>query len=97
MKIGVLSDSHLKVQYTQECVDFLKSIEAQYIIHAGDICLKENLDILKNSSLPYVMWQYLETMTTPYCHTKVNIIFIKNPTILKLKRYGLNLCICPCI
>lgn len=54
MKIGVLSDSHLKVQYTQECVEFLKSLEAQYIIHAGDICLKENLDILKNSSLPYV-------------------------------------------
>ena len=54
MKIAILSDSHLKVEYTQEALNFLKSLEAQYIIHAGDLCIKENLDILKECSLPYV-------------------------------------------
>ncbi|MFA7083407.1 MAG: YfcE family phosphodiesterase [Arcobacteraceae bacterium] len=54
MKIGILSDSHLKIQYTQECIEFLKSLEAQYLIHAGDLCHEDNLKALKNSSLPYV-------------------------------------------
>lgn len=54
MKIGVLSDSHLKMQYTQECIAFLQSLGAQYLIHAGDVCHEDNLKALKNSSLPYV-------------------------------------------
>lgn len=54
MKIAVLSDSHLKTHYTKEVLDFLKTLEAEYVIHAGDLCIKENLDILKNCSLPYV-------------------------------------------
>jgi putative phosphoesterase len=54
MKIAVLSDSHLNTPSTQEVVTFLKNLDAEYIIHAGDLCIKENLDILKNSSLPYV-------------------------------------------
>lgn len=54
MKIGVLSDSHLKIGYTKEVVEFLQLQKAQYLIHAGDICTQENLKILKDSTLPYV-------------------------------------------
>lgn len=54
MKIAVLSDSHTKVDFTKEAIDFLKSKGAQYLIHAGDLCLRENLELLKSSSLPYV-------------------------------------------
>jgi putative phosphoesterase len=54
MKIAVLSDSHRKPELTIEALRHLKSIGATYIVHAGDLEIKENLDILKNSKLPYV-------------------------------------------
>jgi len=54
MKIGVLSDSHFKSDYTKEVIDLLKEKEAQYLIHAGDLCLEENLKHLENSGLVYV-------------------------------------------
>lgn len=53
-KVAVLSDSHRKVDLTQEAIEMLKSKGAQYIVHAGDLEIKENLDVLKNSGLIYV-------------------------------------------
>ncbi len=54
MKIGVISDTHFESNYSKECIELLTSQGAQYLIHAGDVCLKENLDQLKESNLPYV-------------------------------------------
>ena len=54
MKIGILSDSHHKNDYLKECIEFLKKEECEYLIHAGDICSKVGLDILKNSNLKYI-------------------------------------------
>ena len=54
MKIGILSDSHHKNEYLKECIEFLKKEECEYLIHAGDICSKVGLEILKNSNLKYV-------------------------------------------
>jgi len=54
MKIGILSDSHLKVDYTKEAITFLKNKGVKYLIHAGDLCVEENLKLLKESNLPYV-------------------------------------------
>lgn len=54
MKIALLSDSHKKSDYTKEVIEFLKLLGAKYIIHAGDLVLKENLQILKDSGLPYI-------------------------------------------
>lgn len=54
MKIGVLSDSHYKVEYTKEVIDLLKENGAKYLIHAGDLCLEENLKLLEESGLTYV-------------------------------------------
>jgi len=54
MKIGILSDSHLKSDYTKEVIDFLKSQNCEYLIHAGDLCIEENLEHLENSGLRYI-------------------------------------------
>lgn len=54
MKIGILSDSHHKVGYTKEVIEFLKQKGSQYLIHAGDLCIEENLKLLENSGLIYV-------------------------------------------
>ena len=54
MKIAILSDSHRKPDLTSDAIEFLKSLGASYILHAGDLEIKENLELLKNSNLPYV-------------------------------------------
>lgn len=54
MKIGILSDSHFKVDYQKEVVDLLKTDGCEYLIHAGDFCCEENLQNLKDSNLKYI-------------------------------------------
>lgn len=54
-KIGILSDSHAKVEYTKEVVSKIVGLGCECIIHAGDICRLENLEILKNSGLKTFM------------------------------------------
>ena len=54
MKIAVISDSHRKIELTSQAIDMLKSKGAKYLVHAGDLEIKENLDLLKNSGLIYV-------------------------------------------
>lgn len=54
MNIGILSDSHLKSDYTKDVIDFLKSQDCQYLVHAGDLCVEKNLQLLEESNLSYV-------------------------------------------
>jgi len=54
MKIGILSDSHYKSDYTKEVIKLLKDNGSEYLIHAGDLCIEENLKHLEESSLVYV-------------------------------------------
>jgi len=54
MKIAILSDSHRKPELTLDAINYLKSNGAEYLLHAGDLEIKENLDLLKNSGLVYV-------------------------------------------
>ena len=54
IKIGIFSDSHRRTELTQEAISHLQTKGIEYIIHAGDLEVKENLDILKNTKLPYV-------------------------------------------
>ncbi|MGB5793474.1 YfcE family phosphodiesterase [Poseidonibacter sp.] len=54
MKIGILSDSHFKSDYTKDVIDFLKDKGSEYLIHAGDLCTEENLKLLEESKLKYV-------------------------------------------
>lgn len=54
MKIAVLSDSHKKQNLTNDALKMLKTNGAEYIIHAGDLEIEDNLKLLKESNLPYV-------------------------------------------
>ncbi len=53
MKIGIVSDSHKKIDFLKNAIKRLKKDGADFLVHAGDIVLKENLEILKQSKLPY--------------------------------------------
>jgi len=54
MKIGIISDTHSKVIYTKNALDMLLENGAEFIIHAGDICEYETLELLKNYPKRYV-------------------------------------------
>ena len=54
MKIGIMSDSHRESTSTRILVDHLVTNGAEYLIHAGDFELEENIRTLKQSGLPYV-------------------------------------------
>lgn len=54
IKIAIVSDSHKKPQLTKDAIDMLQSKGATYIVHAGDLEIIENLELLKNSGLTYV-------------------------------------------
>ena len=53
MKIGVLSDSHRKVDLVKYVIKTLKREGAQFLIHAGDIVEEKTLHLLELSNLPY--------------------------------------------
>ena len=54
MKVGIMSDSHKDSYHTGEMIEHLIKEGAEYLIHAGDLELPENLELLKQSGLPYV-------------------------------------------
>jgi putative phosphoesterase len=53
VKIGVLSDTHRKIELAQFCIDTLVDEGAEYLIHAGDIVEEKTLKLLENAGLPY--------------------------------------------
>ncbi len=53
VKIGILSDTHRKIDLQEEAIEKLKAEGAQYLLHLGDLELEENLASLKNNGLPY--------------------------------------------
>jgi hypothetical protein len=54
MKIGVLSDTHSKINKAKKALDFLIESGAEFIIHAGDIVEYEILELLANCGKRYV-------------------------------------------
>ena len=54
MKIGVLSDTHRKVQRSQQNIEHLLKNGAEFLIHAGDIGEPEVLQQLKDSAIRYI-------------------------------------------
>jgi len=54
IKIAVFSDSHRRVDLTAQAIRYLKNKGASYIIHAGDLEVQENLQLLDDTKLPYV-------------------------------------------
>lgn len=54
MKIGLLSDTHKKVDYSQQVIDHLIAEGAEFLIHCGDIVKEEMLMQLKNCGKRYI-------------------------------------------
>lgn len=78
MKIGILSDSHFKSDYTKEVIDLLKENQCQYLVHAGDLCIEENLVLLKESNLPYV---------SVFGNNDMNLVSLSNKYVIKQEPY----------
>ena len=55
MKIGILSDTHSKVKKAEEILELLIADGAEFIVHAGDVCEHETLELLKNCTKRYVV------------------------------------------
>jgi uncharacterized protein len=55
MKIGVLSDTHSKVALAKRSLDALLENGAEFIVHAGDVCELETLELLKNCGKRYIV------------------------------------------
>ena len=54
MKIGIISDTHTKYKKAQKALEMLLKNGAEFIVHAGDICEVETLELLKNCGKRYV-------------------------------------------
>ena len=54
MKIGILSDTHTKVTRAQEVIQTLIDDGAEFLVHAGDVCEVQTLELLKNCSKRYL-------------------------------------------
>lgn len=54
MKIGILSDTHNRSDYSKNIIDYLLREGAEFFIHAGDIGTKETLDQLKQCGKKYI-------------------------------------------
>lgn len=54
MKIGIISDTHSKVKKAKRAIDTLVKNGAEFIIHAGDICEFETLELLRDCGVKYV-------------------------------------------
>ncbi|HHH72612.1 MAG TPA: metallophosphoesterase [Sulfuricurvum sp.] len=54
MKIGLLSDTHKKIEYSQTVIDHLVAEGAEFLIHCGDIVKEEMLQQLKKSGKRYL-------------------------------------------
>ena len=83
MKVGILSDSHFKSDYTKEVIEHLKQKGAQYLLHAGDLCIEENLKHLENSELKYVSVFGNNDMSLIRVSSKYNIK--QEPYFFKIK------------
>lgn len=53
MKIGILSDTHKRVQRTQRVIDLLLENGVDHLLHAGDIVREETLQMMEDAPVDY--------------------------------------------
>jgi len=82
MKIGILSDTHSKVKKAKEALDMLIENGAEFIVHAGDVCEVETLDLLKNCGKRYVVVYGNNDAHLVAFHNKYNLV--QEPYYFKL-------------
>lgn len=74
MKIGVLSDTHTKVDRAQEIVNFFVQNGVEFIVHAGDIGRVETLELLERSGIRYVAVYGNNDAHLAQYHNKYNLV-----------------------
>ena len=82
MKIGIISDTHSKVEMAHESLNLLIENGAEFIIHAGDIVEVETLELLKNCGLRYVVVYGNNDAHLAEFHGKYNLV--QEPHYFKL-------------
>lgn len=55
MKIGIISDTHTKFKKAKKALEMLLENGAEFIVHAGDICEVQTLELLKHCGKKYVV------------------------------------------
>ncbi len=82
MKIGIISDTHSKVQMAEDALNLLIKNGAEFIIHAGDIVEVDTLNLLKNCGLRYIaVYGNNDAHLAPF-HGKYNLV--QEPHYFKL-------------
>jgi putative phosphoesterase len=82
MYIGILSDTHSKVQEARKTLKFLVSNGAEFIIHAGDICRYETLEALESCGVRYVAVYGNNDAPLIQYHNDFNLV--KEPNYFKI-------------
>jgi len=82
MKIGVLSDTHSKVNKAKKALDFLIDEGAEFIIHAGDIVEVETLELLANCGKRYIAVYGNNDAHLVHYHNNYNLV--QEPYYFKL-------------
>ena len=82
MKIGILSDTHKKVNRAKESLNLLIENGAEFIVHAGDIVEVATLDLLKNCGKRYVAVYGNNDPHLARYHNKYNLV--QEPYYFKL-------------
>ncbi len=89
MRIGIISDSHARVDLAKFCIKKLKNEGAEFLIHAGDIVKEDTLKLLKKSSLPYKA--VLGNNDNKLRHLKDEYELFKEPHYFKLNELKIKL------
>lgn len=53
IKIGILSDSHTRLDYLKLVLTQMQEEGINYLLHAGDLCKQEALGLIKSLNIPY--------------------------------------------
>ena len=82
MKIGILSDTHSKLDLAKDALSLLVKNGAEFIVHAGDIEHIETLDMLKNCGVRYVAVYGNNDAHLVRYHSEYNLV--KEPYYFKI-------------
>lgn len=56
MKVGVLSDTHDRSEPTRQAVELLQDLEAEVLVHCGDVCTESILDLFVGTLPTYFVF-----------------------------------------
>ena len=82
MRIGIISDTHSKVELARDALTTLIKDGAEFIIHAGDIVELQTLDMLQDCGLRYVAVYGNNDAHLASYHEKYNLV--QEPHYFKL-------------